>query len=533
MTQCIAALCGVAAVAQTTGGKPSAPPASSASGPTAPAPRVTFTYRITDEPESLDWNLAHSSQETWVMTNLMEGLLTFDKQFKIAPALAERWTISPDGKTYTFTLRPHVKWSDGVPLKAQDFVYGWKRLLSPLTGAFYNYLLHDIEGAEEFGTGKTSDFSTVGVKALDDRTLQVKLVRPIAHWIYVPTMWMTFPLRQDIVEKYGNSWCTPGRMVTVGPYTLESYEIGRKLVMRANPNYYGKRGNVEEVVGLVVKDDATALNLWETNRLDLIPDISSADLGRFAGRPELKTYPQIKTVYLGFVVSRFPAIYPGLRRAIAMAIDRKRVAQMLGGGKKPASSFVPPPLLAHHPIFGLKYDPAAAKAELKRSGLDLTKPIKLELIHMNWDKPQAIALYIQAELKRVLGIQVELKGYDHPTFHALLDTHQFPMYVGQWAGDFPDPDNFMTLFAFGARKNRTTWRNKEFDTWVNEARGLRDERKRLDLYTRAQRMLIENEAVIVPLYYDPNQVLLHTWVEGAELNPLQYLFMKHVNVRKH
>lgn len=492
--------------------------------------RTSFSFRIADEPETLDWTLAHSSQETLLMTNLMEGLLTFDKQFKIAPALAERWSVSPDGRTYTFHLRPHVKWSDGILLTARDFVYSWKRLLSPQTGAFYSYLLYDIEGAEDFASKKTTDFGKVGVRAIDDRTLEVRLRRPIAHWIYVPTMWVTFPLRQDVVEKFGNAWSTPGHMVTVGPYVLDSYEAGRKIVLKPNPNFYGKRGNVDEVVGLVIKDDAAAIQAWEAKRLDFIPELSSKDSARFQGRLELRTFPQIKTVYLGFVVSRFPSNYPGLRRAIARAIDRKKLALALQSGSKPATTLIPPPLLAYQAHFGLKYDPAAARTELKKSGINLSQPIKIDLVHMNTDKQATVAHFIQSELKRVLGIQVDLKPYDHSAFYATLDAHQFPMFVGQWSGDFPDPDNFLTVFAFGARKNRTTWRSGAFDDSVAEGRGLRDERKRLELYTQAQRTLIEDEAAIVPLYYDPNPVLLHRWVQGADINPLLYLYIKNITI---
>lgn len=490
----------------------------------------TFSYRITDEPESLDWHIAHSTQETLFLTNLMEGLLTFDAQFRIAPALAERWTISPDGRVYTFYLRPHVKWSDGVPLRAQDFVFGWKRLMSPLTGAFYAYLLNDIEGALDFTSGKNADFSAVGVKALDDHTLQVRLARPIAHWISIPTMWPTYPLREDIVTKYGTSWATPGRMVTAGPYILESYEKGRKIILRANPRYYGTRGNVDQVIGIVAKDDASALALWESNKLDYLPEISNVEAARFQGRPELRTYPQIRTDYVGFVVNRFPAIYPGLRRAIAYAIDKTKLARLLGGGRKPATSFVPPPLLGYSKLLGLPFDIKKAKLELKKAGLSTSQTIRLELIHADWEKPALVAKFLQSELKKNLGIEITVKAYDGVAYNALLDTGQIPMYIGRWSGDFPDPDNFMTLFAYGDRKNRTRWQNNAYDAAINEARGLRDEKKRLGLYTQAQKKLLEEEAVIVPLYYEPNSVLLHSWVEKADINPLMYLYIKNIRI---
>src|SRR4051794_30637058 len=163
--------------------------------------------------------------------NLMEGLVTFDSSLNVMPCLAESWKISPNGKTYTFKLRHDVKWSDGVPLKAKDFVYSWKRLISPVTAASYAYFLFDIEGAEWYYKGIVKDFNAVGIKAPDDYTLVIKLARPVAHWIYIPSFWVTFPLRQDIVEKYGEAWTKPGRMVTLGPFTLAAYDIDSKIIL--------------------------------------------------------------------------------------------------------------------------------------------------------------------------------------------------------------------------------------------------------------------------------------------------------------
>ena len=226
----------------------------------------TFTFRIRDEPETLDWNRAHTAVEAYILMNLMEGLVTYEGSSTVAPALAQSWDISPDGKVYTFKIRPGVKWSDGVPLKAQDFVYSWRRLLSPLTAASYAYLLFDIEGAEKFNQGKLLDFDQVGIKALDDLTFQVKLTHPVAHWIYIPGFWVTFPMRKDIIEKYDAGWESPGRMVNLGPYSLVSHDIDSKVVLKSNPNYYRDRGNVDQIVALMMKDDSEALTAYELER---------------------------------------------------------------------------------------------------------------------------------------------------------------------------------------------------------------------------------------------------------------------------
>lgn len=495
-----------------------------------PGAGTTFTFRLLGEPETLDWNRAHTPIETYILMNIMEGLVTFDAHLKVMPALAERWEISADRKTYTFVLRSGVVWTDGVPLKAQDFVYSWKRLLSPFTAASYASFLFDIEGAEDFNKGKNPDFSSVGIKAIGDRTFQVKLAHPVAHWLDIPTFWVTFPVREDIVQKYGNAWETPGRMVTLGPYMLESHDLDSKIVLKANPNYYGPKSGIDWVVGQIVRDDSTALSLYESGRLDFLTDISTLDLKRLEGRADLKSFPYLKTGYLGFVVSKYPLSNVKVRRAIAMAIDKTKLGTFLHGGQKPATTFVPPPLMGSTGKVGLPFDPVKAKAELRASGMDLSKPLSLELILPNWDKSMTLAQFIQGELKRNLGIEVVLQPFDNKTYRAQLDLHAYPLLEAAWSGDYPDPDTFISVFTSDSGNNRTMWKNAKYDDWVNQGRATVDSRVREKIYQDAQKLLLEQDAVIVPLYYEPNMALVKPRVHGLELNPLNYLMLKRVTL---
>lgn len=496
----------------------------------APDTSRTFTFRLSGEPETLDWNRAHTMVETYLLMNLMEGLLTFDDHLKVIPSLAESWKVSSDGKTYTFKLKKGVKWSDGVPLTAQHFVYSWKRLLSPLTAASYAYFLFDVEGAEAFNKGTNKDFAAVGIKAVDDLTFQVKLTRAVAHWIYIPTFWVTFPLREDVVTKHGTGWETPGRMVTLGPYTLASHDIDSKIVMKANPNYHGTRGNIDQAVGLIVKDDSTALSLYESGKLDFLTDIATLDLKRLSGRSDLKRFPYLKTGYLGMVTTKFPLNNVKVRRAIAMAIDKSKLGEILHGGQQAATSFVPPKMMAYSEKVGVPFQPAKAKRELMSSGIDLSRPLNLEIILPNWDKQMTLAQFIQAELKRNLGVEASLQPFDHKTFRAQLDLHAYPLFEASWSADYPDPDNFLSVFLSSAGNNRTTWKNLKFDEWVVNSRAIQNQKQREKNYLEAQKMLIEDEAVIVPLYYEPNMALVRPRVKNLELNPVNYLLLRKVNL---
>jgi oligopeptide transport system substrate-binding protein len=491
-------------------------------------PLKTFTFRLTGDPETLDWNRAHTSVETWLLTNLMEGLVTYDAKMNVVPALAESWTKSPDGKTYTFKLRKGVKWSDGVPLKAQDFYYSWKRLLSPITSASYAYILFDVEGAEDFYNGKITDFSKVGITVPDESTIVIRLAKPVAHFIHIPTFWVTYPLRQDVVEKHGTSWSKPGRMVTVGPFELSSYDLDSKIVLTANPNYWGERGNVDQATGLIVKEDSTALTLYETGKLDFLTDIATVDLKRLEGRKDLERYPYLKTGYLGFVVDQYPISNVHLRKAIALGIDKDRIEGFLHGSQKTTGSFIPEGMFAYNRAIGIKYDPAEAKKEFAKSGL---KPgTKVELVSTNWEKNLTLAQFIQSELKKNIGIDVSIRSFDHKTFRAQIELYSFPIFLLSWSADYPDPDNFLSVFLSMSGNNRTKWKNSQYDAKVLLARYNQNMKAREKLYDDAQKLLVEQDVAVLPLYNEPILALVNPRVRNLRMNSLNYLQMKAITL---
>jgi len=495
----------------------------------APATRV-FRFRLRDEPETLDWHRAHTAVETDILMNIMEGLVTFNSDLKIVPALAESWSISQDGKTYLFKLRRGVQWSDGVVLRAQDFVYSWKRLLSPLTAAPYYNFLFDVEGAQAFSEGKLLDFSQVGVKALDDSTLQVKLTQPVAHWIYIPAFWVTFPMRKDIVDKYGSGWETPGRMVNLGPYSLASHDLDSKIVLKANPHYYGNKGNVEEIQAWILKDDTAALTLFEAGQLDFLTDLGAVDQKKLVGRSDLKILPHLKTSFLGFVVQKYPVSRVKLRQAFAMALDRVKLNRLLQGNQPAASSFVPPGMTAYSQTMGLPYNPERARSELAMAGYGPGNPLTLDFLLPNWDKAQVIGEFIKSELKKNLSVEINLQSFDNKAYLMQLGLHSSPLFYKTWTADYPDPDNFMSLFLSTSGNSETTWKNDTFDQKIQAARLSQNEREREKIYQDMQKLLIEQEAVMIPLYYEPNLALMKARVQNVELNRLDYLYLRKVNV---
>ena len=490
----------------------------------------TFTFRVRDEPQTLDWNRAHSTVEENLLNNIMEGLVSFGPGNTVIPALAESWQVSPDGKTYTYKLRPNIKWSDGVPLKAQDFIYSWRRLLSPLTGAAYAYLLFEVRGAEDFYKGTIKNFEETGMKALSDSELQIQLNRAAPFWKFIPAFWCTFPLRQDIVAKYGSAWETPGKMVNLGPYSVVSHDYNSKIVLKANPYYYGSRGNINQAIGLMIPRDQDAYPRYQSGELDSLNEFSNLKLTALE-KTELQTFPQFKTGYLGFVVDRYPLSDVKVRRAIGMAIDKTKLVTLLHEGQQVANSFVPPGIDGYSDKIGLPYNPAQAKRELQASGMDVSHGYKLDYLLPNWDKPAEIANQIQSDLSRNLGFQVELKPVDNKSYRAQLDLRSYRLFDATWTADYPDPDNFLSVFSGNSGNNTTNWKNAKYEDGIFSARQIPDPEKRKNLYLNLQQILLEDEAVIIPLYYEPNKALVKPRVKNFYINPVNIMYLKNIELK--
>jgi oligopeptide transport system substrate-binding protein len=218
----------------------------------------TLVFRIHSEPPNVDPAKGVDNVSIDIMNNVNEGLMQFDPEMKPVPALALSHEISKDNKTYTFKLRPGVVWSDGQPLKAQQFVDGWERMLNPKTAAEYAYFLYDIDGAEGYNQGKITDFSKVGAKAVDDLTLQVTLVRPASYWLSLTAFVVMFPQRVDVINRAGERWTEPEHFVGVGPYVIKVWEHDKRMVLERNEKYWGPKPQIARAVALIVEEATTA-----------------------------------------------------------------------------------------------------------------------------------------------------------------------------------------------------------------------------------------------------------------------------------
>jgi oligopeptide transport system substrate-binding protein len=320
--------------------------------------------------------------------NIMEGLMEYDSDMKLRGALAERWEVSADGKTYKFYLRGGIKWSDGKALRAQDFVDSWQRLLDPKNKSSYAKLLSAV----------------TGVKAINDSLFEVKLARAVPYFLHLPTFWVTFPIRMDAIRAK--------KVVTLGPYLLDKWERGKKITLTKNPGYLGfVVGNdparlPESVEAIIEPNDAKARKLFHDGKLDVLINATTADLLAEGKTSRLEQFPYLATYYLGFNVRRVKDAQ--LRKALAQAIDRDQIPSIMQGGQTAARGWVPPGIEGHgdkQSLTGTLYE---SRGILSKAGYPEGKGFpRLSLWVEKFDGSDRLAEFLIAHFKERLGIGID------------------------------------------------------------------------------------------------------------------------------
>jgi len=507
------------------------------------ADKQTLTTSKGSEPNTIDPQKASWAEEITTIMRVFENLLTFDTKGNLVPAAAEKYTISPDGKVYTFTLRKGLKYSDGQPLTAKNFEYGWKRHLDPAVAGGYALTGYEIVGAEEYNTADPKKLSkeemqklqdAVGVKALDDLTLQITLKNPACYFLSVLATWCGVPSRQDMVEKGGEKWTEPATYIGNGPFILKTWDHQVKLVYVPNPNYRLGAPTIQQWTEVMINDATEALTAYRNNELDVL-DIGSGELSVVQTDPQLaREYveqPGTCTSYLGFNTTLKPLDNMKVRQAIAQAIDReafvKNVQQGLG---IPAYQLLPPGFPGYYPDLQVwKLDPAAAKKTLAEAGYPDGKGLpEIKFTFSSSSRAQSRAEFFQQQLKTNLGIPLKLDPVEAKAYTAMLqklETTPQMFFLG-WCQDYPDPqDWYSTLYKSTSTIGHTGWKNDEFDKLCQEADVIAgcDKTKRDELYKKAAQVLV-TEAPHINIMYTVNSFLVKPWVVGWTSTPMEQYF---------
>jgi oligopeptide transport system substrate-binding protein len=502
-------------------------------GDEAPARGADTFFRVNlgTEPPSLDWSLATDHVSFNVISNLMVGLTEFDRDLKVAPVIAKGWEMHDGGRRIIFRLRDDVPWSDGQKVRAQDFEYSWKRLLDPKTASEYAYILFDLVNAQEYHEGKIDDAAAVGVRALEDFTLEVRLRHPASYFLALTTFEVTFPQRADVIEKFGPRWTEPGNMVTNGPFRLASWKHENEIELAANPSFFGGKPAIEHVRMYMINEKTTALAMYEQGQLDFIDNhsIPIFEKERLAEHRGFKRVPQLRGYYYGFRVDRPPFNDPRVRQAFAMATDRKVFPSILHGGQTPARSWIPPGMLAHNAKIGAPFNPVEARRLLREAGYPDGKNFPPVVLGYNTEEDhKLIAEAVQSMWQRNLGVVVRLENQEWKVYLKRLQSDPPGIFRLGWGADYPDPDNFMKLFTATSGNNNTRWKNPKYDQLVEQAAREFDVKKRVQLYEAAQRILCETELPIMPLFWEAESTLLNPHFTGLEFSSMARMNLKNV-----
>jgi len=490
------------------------------------------------EVSTLDQARANEMSSAAVIAQLFSGLVQLNQEMDVLPDVAERWEVLDGGRRYVFHLREDVVWSDGVPVTAGDFCYAWLRVLAPSTGSAGAELLYDLRGARAFHQGQARAHE-VGVRAVDQGTLVAELERPTGYFLQVLAHGGTFPVPRHVVEALGEAWAQPGKIVTNGPFRLASWQQGESLGLVRNPVYHGRfTGNLERVE-LAFHDQeewSELLAMYEAGDLDALP-VNAMPLpdrqrakGKYAG--ELMSYPWFATQYLAFAATGPPLDDLRVRRALVLGIDRDMLAAAdLGGWGVPASGgFVPPGMPGHSPGIGLPYDPEGARQLLAEAGYagGLGFPPVEAFSYGTSPAYEGRRQTLQAYWQENLGVGIRWRVVDAAAFYE-AQRDQAGLFLLGWIADYPDPHSFLSEAAPEILRR---WGNEAYDRLVAEASRITDQVQRVALYKEADRMLME-EAVIVPLTYGQNHMLVKPWVSRYFVTPMAGLLWKDVVIEPH
>ncbi len=494
-------------------------------------PKQEFRMRIEAEPPTLDWNLATDYVSINVLYHLVEGLTEYNEKLEPVPGLAN-WKISGDGKVYTYTLKPGLKWSDGAPLTAQHFWDSWERLLNPATASGYAYFLFDVVGARDYNEGKLKDPAKLGFRVKDPRTFEVRLNAPATYFATIPAFTVTFPIRKDLISKFGRQWTEPANIVVTGPFTLKEWKHDSRLELVPNPHYRGRRPKLDRAIAYIVKEDATAISMFESGQLDYLSRLPALEIERLRRNPAYRSLPYLRSYYFGFNVTTHPFTDPRVRRAFAHAINREEITSLLKGGQTPVGSWIPKGMLGFNREIGLKYDPEKAKKLLSEAGYTAGKGFpKVTYAFDTRDDNKMIAERLQDQWAKVLGVEVSTRNQEWKVHLAQLRQDAPAIFRHGWGADFPDPDNFMNMFTSYSGNNFTKWKNPAFDELIKKAAAEAKPAKRIALYDKSQKLLLEEEAAIVPLFHDAINLLVSPRVKGLQIDSLGLLKIHRVEIK--
>jgi oligopeptide transport system substrate-binding protein len=490
----------------------------------------TFTYRVLDEHSSVDPQVVEDVSGSEIVRDLFEGLMNQDAEGNLVPGVATGFTTNDEKNVYTFTLRDNAKWSNGDPVTANDFVYAWKRLVDPALASPYAWFgeLMSIENAAAIIAGE-KPIDDLGVTAIDDQTLEVRLSASLPYFPLMTTHASTFPSPQSVVEQFGDEWTKPGNIVSNGAYILTEHVPSERSVRERNPMYWDNdKTIIDKVVALVINDENAALTRYFAGELDR----TEVPAGQF---PKLKaeypdeaiSFPRLCSYYYTFNLSDTgPEAFKDVkvREALSLAVDRKIISEnILAGGQPEAYTFTPGATagftIPDVPMAAMSQADRDAKAQalLAEAGYDASNPLKFTMLYNTSDDHQKIAVAMSQMWKQKLGVEATLANMEWKTFLDTRGNQDFEMARGAWCGDYNEASTFLDLLTTPSGYNDGKFTNARVDELMTQAKTSSDPQP---LYTEVEQ-IIATEVPIIPVYHYAGVYMMDSDVGNWPVNNVE------------
>ncbi len=489
--------------------------------PSASVEAKTLHMHLVDAPAVFDWNGAVANPEAPVVHLIGESLYRFRPGTgKPVPALAESVQKSKDLRKYTFTLRKDARWSDGRPVVAQDFVDSWIRLLSPQSASLYAYYLFDIEGAREFHTKPGGNPSMVGISAEGERTLVVRLREPVPDWEQVPTFWPTFPVRKDLIEKLGERAFRPGVLHSSGPFVLESFEPGKKLVLLKNRFYSRAKTNLDRIEIDFDQDLERAYSRYRSGFYPFLQFFPCDKVAGHAKKGDLLQPPLHRSHLLIANAKKYPMTIRDFRAAIMMAVNPVELNRGCEGRFSRASGMIPPPLPGATEEVVAKPDPTEAARRLERSGVVVSTKLRLRILTRSGESFESFGRKIEEQLRKTLGVEVELLALSPGEFGGFAGLSDYDLILSYWNAKIPSARDFLFPHSGQAKNSRLRFDSAIYDELVDRLRITGGGKAEAATIRKAQEEYVRNEFVILPLANEKATVL-----RSRKIRNLSFHFM--------
>lgn len=486
------------------------------------------------EPATLDLHLATGVPEHHLFDSLFEGLVanTVEDTDANGPGAATHWETQ-DFITWTFHLRKEGRWSDGMPVTAQDFVYSYHRILSPTLAAEYAAMLYPMLNAEEFNKGEVTDFSKVGVAAVDDHTLRITLKGPAP---YLPSMLKHYswhPVPRHVIERFGKmtdretKWTRVGNLVGNGPFKLKEWRYTHSITVERNPFYWDAATvKLNEIVFLPIVSDATEERAFRDGQLHVTSTMPLSQVPVYREKfPEVFYEEALLSTYFYRINVTLPAFKDKrVRQALALAIDREGlIRNVLRAGQKPATGFTPPGAGEGYLAPDvMRFDPEKARRLLAEAGFPNGRGFpKFDILINTLESHRTIAEAIQEMWKQHLNIPVGVLNQDWGVYLANQRKLDFQVCRAGWVGDYLDPYTFLSIWQTGDGNNNSGWSNARYDALMQSSLREPDTGKRMAMLTEAENLLLD-ELPMIPIYWYVRNFLARPEVKGLRSSLLEH-----------